>query len=281
MSSPETIICKPTPWFTLRAAAMLAMFGVFSVLFFIDGTTGYRKKNFEYYLHANFRTVNDEFSKMNSDGSLTAEAWKAYAIEQTVTFPEDRSILPADLELPMLWPEVLTDYEKMKPLQWTLLWQEYSGENRMSGKPVEQPYDAGKIREQIIVLWICLALFIITLFFLIRTLGRSLRADDEALTTVQGKRISYSDFKTLDLRKWDTKGIALAHYDGSAGKGTVRIDGLTYGGFKAENGQPAEELMRRVRSKFSGEIIEYAAVEEDTETGPGEASENPSAAEKS
>ncbi len=262
MSAPQQIVCKPTPWFTLRAVAMLAMFGVFAVLFYIDGTTGYRKKNLEYYLDAAFQQANSKFSEMDGKGDLTPEAWREFAEQQTVDFPEDRSILPVDQELPMPWPEILTNYERMKPLQAHLLWQEYSGEQQLSKDPPEKPFDAGKIREQFIVFYICLALTLLTLFFLIRTMLRSIRADDEALVTAQGKRIPYTDMTTLDLRKWETKGIAFVTYDGASGQGRARIDGLTYGGFKKDQDEPAEKLMQKVRSNFSGEIIEYTAVEE-------------------
>ena len=241
MTANEQIICKPTNWFLLRAVAILAMFGVFSVMFYIDGTSGYRKKNFEYYLHASFKPASDEFARMNTDGTLTAEQWKAFAEKQKVGFPADRNILPKDLALPMAWPAILTDYEKVKPLQSHLLWQEYSGENEMGKTPPEHPFDAKKIREQIIVFYICLGLLLVTLFFLIRTLLRSIRADDEALTTVTGKRIPYTDMKTLDLRKWDTKGIALLDYEG----GRTRIDGLTYGGFKKRSEEHTSELQSR------------------------------------
>lgn len=265
MTSPEQIVCKATPWFILRAAAMLAMFGVFSVLFYIDGTTGYRKKNLEYYVHASFAEAGQQFSVKNKEGDLTPAAWKEYAEQQTVKLPE-ASLLPEGTETPMPWPAVLTDFEKMKPLQTHLLWKDYSGENGMNVKPKEKPFDAGKIREQIIVFWICLSLFLITLFFLIRTLGRSVKADDEALTTVKGERIPYSEMTTLDLRKWDTKGIAFIHHGGSAGSGRIRIDGLTYGGFKKDKDEPAERLMRKIRENFSGELIEYTTVEEEEKT---------------
>ncbi|QTN33691.1 hypothetical protein HZ994_15690 [Akkermansiaceae bacterium] len=260
MNAPEQIVCKPTPWFTLRAGAMLAMFSVFAVLFYIDGTTGYREKNLEYYLHATFPKATAKFSEMNAKGDLTEEGWKEYAEKQSVDFPKDRSLIPADTELPMPWPPVLTDYEKVKPLQHNLLWQEYSGENRMSEKVKEQPFDAGKIREQIIVFYICLGLALGALFFLIRTSRRSLTADGEALVSANGKRIPYAEMKTLDLRKWDTKGIAMIQYEGGSGRGSARIDGLTYGGFKKDQGEPAEKLMARIRANFSGEIIEYTVV---------------------
>jgi len=267
MTTPEQIICKPTPWFTLRAAAMLAMFSVFTVLFYVDGTTGYRKKNLEYYVHAAFKPAVDKFSSLDSQGDLTPEKWKEFATEQTIAFPKDTSILPADIKLPMKWPEILTNYDRVKTLQSHLLWQEYSGEKGMNEDPSEKPFDAGKIREQIIVFYICLSLSLMTLFFLIRTSRRSIVAGHEALQTVNGKPIPYHDMKTLDLRKWDTKGIAFIEYNGESGSGRARIDGLTYGGFKKENDEPAEKLMRKIRENFSGEIIEYTAIEKIVITG--------------
>jgi hypothetical protein len=138
-----------------------------------------------------------------------------------------------------------------------MLWREYSKERGLDAKPKEEPYDARNIKEQWVVFWACLALAAGTAFILLRTLGRSIAADQEAITTQQGKRIPYTDLKTLDLRKWETKGLAFLDYEGSSGKGRLRIDGLTYGGFKQENDEPAERLMRLIRSRFSGELIEY------------------------
>lgn len=270
MSTSLPIICKPTPWFLLRALAMLLMFAVFSVLFFIDGSTGYRKKNEVYYLHQAFRKASDEFSDMNSDGSLTAEAWKAHALRRKVDLPEDLSILPADFKSPMPWPEVLHDFEKMRPLQANLLWREYSRANQLAESPPDEPYDAAKIRDQWIVFWICLILAAGAAFILLRTLRRTIRVDEEAITSQSGRKVPYGEIKTLDLRKWDTKGIAFADYEGASGKGRLRIDGLTYGGFKLDQGEPAEQLMRYLRSRFSGEIIEYAPMTEEVETADEE-----------
>ncbi len=257
MSSAETIVCKPTPWFLFRAVVMLLMFSVFAVLFYLDGSTGYRKKNEVFFLHKAFKTANDEFSKMNSGGALTADAWKVHAEKQTVAFPEDRSILPSSITLPMPWPVILHDYEQMKSLQWNILWQKYTGERGLPVDPGEEPYDARKIGEQWVVFGICSALAIVAAFFLLRTVRRSISADDVGVTTQQGKRIPYADLKKLDLRKWETKGLAFIDHDGASSKGRIRIDGLTYGGFKKEDDEPAERLMHRIRSRFSGEIIEY------------------------
>jgi len=256
----DPIICKPTPWFKLRAGVMLLMFGIFAGWFYIDATTGYRKKNLVFFLHKSFEVASGDFSRMNADGTLTAEQWRAFAAEQEVRFPEDRSILPEDTEVPMPWPEILHDFERMKPLQWKSLWLEYSAEKGYDENAPEEAYTARKIYEQWVVFWICLALALGALFVLLRTLRRSIRADDEALTSQTGRRVPYRDLRTLDLRKWDTKGLAFIDYEGPSGKGRVRIDGLTYGGFKKEDDQPAERLMSHIRERFSGEILEYAPV---------------------
>lgn len=263
MTAPESIVCKPTPWFLLRAVVMLLMFGVFAVMFYKDGSTGYRKKNEIFYLHKTFQAANEEFSKMNGSGTLTADQWKTFAEKQTVAFPEDRSLLPATLPLPMPWPAILHDYERMKPLQWNLLWREYTKSRGLDASAPEEPYTAKKIKEQWVVFVICAALSLVAAFFLIRTVRRSISVDGVAITTQQGKRVPFSELKTLDLRKWETKGLAFIDHDGPSGKGRIRIDGLTYGGFKKEKDEPAERLMKQVRSHFSGEIIEYASVRED------------------
>ena len=262
MTSPETIVCKPTPWFLLRALVMVLMFGVFSVLFYIDGSTGYRKKNESYYLHQAFQTANTEFSKMNTSGSLTAAEWTEYARNQSVAFPKDTSVLPASLKLPVPWPEILHDHERMKPLQWNILWREFTKERGMNASPPEKPFDAQKIGEQWIVFWICSVLTIAAAFFLLRTVRRSISADDSAIIDQQGTRVPYGDLKVLDLRKWETKGLAFIDHEGASGKGRIRIDGLTYGGFKKEHDEPAERLMRQIRARFSGELIEYSSVTE-------------------
>jgi hypothetical protein len=261
MSQTDKIICKPTPWFLLRAGVILTMFSVFSVLFYIDGTTGYRKKNYEYFVNAAFKDATAAFSRMDAQNPLTEGVWREFATKQTVNFPENPELIPADLKLPMPWPDVLTDYQQVKSLQNNQLWREYSAKEHLSEKPVEEPFTAGKIKEQIHVFYICASLSVVTLFFLIRTSRRRLIADTEALTSAEGKSISYQSMRVLDLRKWAGKGIAFIEYESASGTKRIRIDGLTYGGFSQDKNQPAEALMRQIRSNFTGEIIDYGVEE--------------------
>lgn len=257
MPPTPPIVCRPTHWFILRACAILLMFTVFAVLFYIDGSTGYRAKNEVFYLYQTFEGAGRQFADMNADQSLTAEEWEMHAKKQSVHFPEDATLLPEGITQPMPWPTILQSHKQMKSKQWNQLWLDYSASRGFPASPPEQPYDARKIREQWIVFYICLSLAAITVFFMLRTMRRSIRADHQALTCQNGKRIPYSDIHRLDLRKWDTKGIAFIDYDGASGSGRVRIDGLTYGGFKKERGEPAEKLIQLLQTKFSGELLEY------------------------
>ena len=252
---------------------MLLMFAVFAVLFYIDGSTGYRKKNLGYFMHATFKQAHDEFARMDAGGELTAEEWREYASSQVVRFTDDHSTLPAGLKLPMPWPEVLWDYETMKPLDWHRLWLAYSGEEKFASSPPEKPYDARKIEEQWVVFWICLVLVGGASFFLVRTVGRSLQADGEGVRGAGGKFVPYGDMKRLDLRKWETKGLAFIEHEGEGGKGRIRIDGLTYGGFKKEQDEPAERLMEKIRSHFSGEVLEYVSISDKEEEADGAGNE--------
>lgn len=257
MTEPQPILCKPTRWFYLRAWAILLVLAVFSVLFYLDGSTGYRRKNETYFLHAAFQQASNDFTRLNQGGKLDAATWREHAAASHVDLGDNPGLLPAGLVQPMPWPDLLHDYERMKSLQWQQLWLEYSAARGMDADPPEKPFDARKIREQWIVLWICLGLAALTLFFLLRTSRRSLHADHEAFTSASGRRIPYCEIHTLDLRKWKNKGLAYIHHEGAAGKGRARIDGLTYGGFDKEQGEPAEQLMQRLLSHFNGQLIEW------------------------
>ena len=259
----ERIVCKPTSWFLLRAVAMLLMFGVFAAMFYRDGSTGYREENLAYYLQSAFKKAREEFQAKKE---LSPAEWRAHAEAQTVPFPEDRSVLPAGTQVPMPWPPVLHDAGRMKASlseQESKLFDDYRGEQGVKKEAPEKPFDARKILEQWVVFWICLTLFIAALFVLLRTIRRSIAVDGEALYPVDGGRVPFADLVRLDLRKWETKGLAFLWSRREGGERKIRIDGLTYGGFKKEQGEPAEALMRRVRENFRGEIIEF--VSEDAE----------------
>lgn len=273
----ERIVCKPTPWFLLRAAAMLLMFGVFAVLFFVDGKWGYREKNLSYFVSKAFEQATQEF-RLKKD-ELSPEAWRAFAEKQLIDFVqregEDEKSevvpVPEGTPVPMPWPPVLHDYEAMKASldqQPGKLFNDYRLQANIKKDAPEKAFPARKITEQWVVFWICLVLTLGAVVVLLRTMGRSIAIDGKALYPAGGGTVPFADMVRLDLRKWDTKGLAFAWAKtASGGERKLRIDGLTYGGFKKEQDEPAERLMVRLRENFSGELIEY--VIEPAEPGAG------------
>ncbi|MEP4078876.1 hypothetical protein [Haloferula sp.] len=266
----DRVVCKPTPWFFLRAAAMIAMFGVFAVLFYKDGSTGYREANLSYYLSEAFKNAADDFTSKGS--SMSPEEWKAYAAKQEVAVPDDPALLPEGTEFPIMWPEMLQDHAAMAEKGVSnpkAHFDTYRQESGLAKSPPEHSYSQQKIKEQWWVFGICLALLILAVFFLLRTLSRKMVVDGDTFQPAGGKAVKIKDLVRLDLRRWNSKGLALVWADdGSGGERKIRIDGLTYGGFKTEDDEPAENLMRALKARFSGEIIDYEDEDDESEETP-------------
>ncbi|MCW1924671.1 hypothetical protein OKA05_19050 [Luteolibacter arcticus] len=269
----DRIVCKPTPWFLLRAAAMLLMFGIFSVLFFRDGKWGYREQNLVYHLSKAFEQAKNEFKEKKDQ--MTPVDWRAYAAKRTIDFThidkESKQVIatpvPEGTPVPMPWPEILGDYEAMKaaPDQGQdKLFNDYLLQTNIKKEAPEELFTLRKINEQWVVFWFCLVLVLGALFMLLRTMGRKIAIDGEAFYPASGGKVPFADLARLDLRKWETKGLAFTWAKTpSGGERKLRIDGLTYGGFKKEDGEPAEQLMRRLKENFSGELIEYVTESEE------------------
>lgn len=275
MSKPETLnqklICKPTKWFLWRALAMLLMFSVFAVLFLKDGIWGYKKKNLHFYYKANFDQAGTDFQDRQNAGTISETNWKNYASNQKIKFPEDAtSVLPEGTDLDQKWPEVLVEgfsimNEKGGQTGAQKIWENYTKEKGWDAEVVEKAYTESKIEVQFIAAAISGVLVAITLFFLIRTMRRTISVDDTALYTQDGRTIPFTNMVRIDKRKWDTKGIAIVHYKDGNEEKTAKIDGLVYGQFREEDGAPAEKLFSHLMENFKGEVIEYAEEEEDEE----------------
>jgi hypothetical protein len=240
---------------------MLAMFLFLGGWFFKDASTGYRQENQIYFLNRTFAQAASIHQKQQQEGMLTEESWKTFASQQTVDFGDDPKIIPATVSSPMPWPEELHDSKLLAKGQ-VEAWDAYTARMKWDRKAPEKLHEAGSIREQWYFAYALCALALYALFILLRTIRRSITIDDEKIITQEGRTVRLSELTRLDLRKWGTKGLAFAYYPQSNGKeGRIRIDGLTYGGFQKEQGEPAEALMVQLRAHFTGEIIEYAAEE--------------------
>ena len=241
---------------------MLVMFGGFGAYFLYDWKVGYPEKN---YVVANYSTFNQAGEAWTVDANRASpEVWNAFVEKQTISFDEDRSIYPSNTDFEEKWPEILKQMANHKSDD---LWADYSGEMGWPQKVnlEDDPKTAGQIREQLIAACVCLLLTTIALFFLLRTRGRFMKVDDEGYYPPGGSLIPFLTIKTLDMRKWETKGLATLVYEADGKENKAKIDGMVYGQFKEEEGAPAEALFQKVLENFEGELIELVDENENDE----------------
>lgn len=238
---------------------MLAMFLFLGGWFYKDASTGYRQKNLIFYYEKAFEKVANEYLADKNAGKSEAD-WMAKAASQTIQLGDDPTIIPAGTVNPAPWPPEMKDPAIISKGP-AAAWDQCRAREKWN-KADEKIHDAASIREQWYYAYGLSALALYTLFIVIRTAGRKISADATAITTQEGRVVPYSALYELDLRKWLNKGLAFAKYKLPDGKsGVFRIDGLTYGGFKVEQNEPAEQLMRRIKEHFQGEIIDYETSE--------------------
>jgi len=272
VSASAEQVCKPTQWFIRRAIAMLVMFAFFSLWFFKDGQWTYRKDNLAFYMHQLF--AQEVVNHATAQNYKSAGEWQQYARAQKVKFPEDGAkVLPVGTELDQAWPEEAVNAYENDDLD--VMWEAYTRRVKMDSDVAEQPHTARQIRDQLVLSGVCGFLAIIVVFFLMRTLGRTMRVDAEAFYAPGGKKVLYSSMRRIDARKWQTKGVAMIFYeDEEAKENKVKVDGLVYGDFKKEQGEPAEKLYQQILANFRGEIIEYADEDEEGESAEQEETES-------
>lgn len=268
MSENPIIVCKATQWIKIRAALIIAMFGVFAYLFYTDGTVGYREKNEHFMFHKLFTSV----APSEVEKIATGEEWVLFASQQKLPIPsEEECPLPADFDKNQTWPTVLTteqSYEQMKNTSdgASKIWREYTAEKGWDFEPAEKLYDQGKLTEQFVMAGICSALVLVVVFLFLRTLGRTMKVTETAYIAPGGKVVPFTSMRRIDARKWDVKGIAVIDYEDESGAmKKVKVDGMIYGQFKENDGQPAERLYEYIMERFKGEVIEFEKTEDDSE----------------
>ncbi|MBQ9095951.1 MAG: hypothetical protein IJY53_06415 [Akkermansia sp.] len=267
--SQTDIICKATTdTFVRFGIVILALFG-FSLYFVYDGAIGYAKKNEVICSYKAFAALGDE-AVQTQDAATWQQARSTTPLLKTEKTPdgqllavegESRYPLPADCAAAMQCPQEVMDLQAMQ--DWHNCWEKYTSRMGMPIKPGEHPYDAGAIREQWIGSVVGFALVLLGLYYVVRTYKRelSLRGD---VVTAAGQSFKVSEITLIDLRQWGPgfKGIAYFTVNGKK----VKVDGMTYGGFNKDKGEPAEAFMKAVLALYKGDIVEYEQTDRDADT---------------
>lgn len=237
----------------------------FGGYFFYDASIGYPEKNKNFCVYKTFVDAGREFNP----AEFTPLSWKTHIESKTIDF--SNLPLPAEIDRNATpWPTCLADYNALNTRGWSGLWTQYSEENHLPYKVSEHPFEAGKINEQWIAGSVCILIFWVCIFLLLRTISRRMSIAGTSITAA-GKTFDASDISLIDMRKWKNKGLARATVRFNGKETGVRFDGLSYGGFD-ENDKPntAEDFMKSLLSVYKGEILDYEESHE-TEKQPDHA----------
>jgi len=274
MSDSKNIECKPSQWFKTRAIAVGLMLTFFSLWFFKDGYWSYRDKNAEVVIKQVFLGQNedpaekvdfavkaiDEFNKKE----YTPETWAAFAKEQVVSAPDNKNTMPRDYDYSSKWPEeIVNGYDELKKDEMFGLWKAYTNRTGLPIEPNEKIYDEDTIGNQYTVCGVCVALLLVATFICVRIMGRSMKVTTTGFSPAGGAEIPFTSMRKIDKRKWDSKGLAVIHYEEDGETKKAKVDGMVYGQFKEENGAPAEALFTQVMENFKGEVIEFVSDDDD------------------
>ncbi len=260
--SSDNIHCRATRWFLWRAVAMACLFFGFGFYFFYDGAVGYPRANEVFLTHRAFAEMGGRI------GSMSEREWKQ-SVDRASMWPvvsrngeefalgEQGSLYPLPPGANAAFPAVMRDYERVRKEGWyDYAWKTYSAERRFPLKPGEHPYDIAAVREQGLAGGVCMLLGLGALLLMFRTLKRSLSLEGDVITAA-GRRFRIADIRRIDLRSWKLKGLAFFTVETPGGAKRVRIDGMAYGGFEKSRGEPAEQFMQAVLSRYEGEILHY------------------------
>ncbi len=256
--SQSPIVCKPTADTFVRFGIVIAAIFGFAIYFFYDGYVGYRVKNEVYFSYKAFAELGLRVSESNA---LSWAELRNKPLIATVEHDGEPMVqredswypLPVGCEAARSCPPEVLDFAAMNR-GWNECWKNYTGRMHYPMEADEHPHDLGAIREQ----WIMGGLFIIMgsvlVFFALRTRGRVLSLEGDTITAA-GQTFRVADIQSLDLRQWGPgyKGCAYFKVNGRR----IKADGMTYGGFNKDKGEPAEAFMKAVLAQYKGEVIEY------------------------
>ncbi len=256
--SDTPIICKATRDTYVRFTIVLLAFMGFGLYFFYDGAIGYRKANAAMLSYQAFarlgetatRTTESEWNRLMTEGVLipTAEGRPDAAEARGRFYP-----LPAGHAATQGYPVEVRDHAAMAR-GWNDCWVAHSTRMQYPIKPGDHPHDEGAIREQWYGGAVCMLVSLLLLALTFRTSRRELSLRGSTITAA-GQQFDIADIESLDLRQWGV-GFKGAAYFTVRGR-RIKADGMTYGGFNKEQGEPAEKFMQAVLARYQGEIIDY------------------------
>ncbi len=236
IASISPIVCRVTRWYFRRMGMLAGLLLVFGLVFLYDGVRGYPQSVALAQKKEWFKTeFLPTFDTAKKEGRL--EQWIEDAKAKGLPTGSDG-----------------------EPPRWV----SYAAQNGWAEEP--KLYSDREIAEQFWLAYGCMGGAVIVGIVVLLNRRKVLRGEADHWVTPQGVRINYADVFRVDKRKWEHKGLAYAWYrlKGGAEKCAV-IDDLKFGG--------ADQILARLLSRFSGELIEKISEPESVEPPPAQTPE--------
>jgi hypothetical protein len=164
--------------------------------------------------------------------ALAASGWFLY--DGTVKYPRQQRMWKA-------YNEIIRQYVD-DPNEGARLWEEMAAaEGWSSKKPVEKTDT--DIMTQKIIAGITAPAGLFFCFVFVTSRGRWIEADEQGLTTSTGQRSSYGSITSVDKSRWQSKGIAVVHFDGDGQAGRIVLDDWKY------DREPIKQILSAVQDR--------------------------------
>jgi hypothetical protein len=148
------------------------------------------------------------------------------------------------------WPrgnERFLKYEEFAQAQNLDGWNAYAKERGWSTKKPEKLHTRADIVGQYVFGSIFTLIGLVTLGYWAQQIRRTLKLDDEAVTSPAGTRVPFESITGLGLKKWESKGLATVRYEITGRKGEFIVDDYKFDTDTTR--QILEEVKRRLEKR--------------------------------
>lgn len=126
-------------------------------------------------------------------------------------------------------------------------WEEIAKAKGWNAEPPHRQYERGDIIGQYVMGSICGAIGLVSLLYWLSQIRRSLRIDDDVVTTPSGVRVPFSAISGVGKKLWEAKGIAKVRYTLEGKQGEFVVDDYKFDTKPAR--QILEEIEKRVLAR--------------------------------
>jgi len=131
-------------------------------------------------------------------------------------------------------------------------WLEYAAEHGLPESPTEVPDKHGPsdMYLQYGLMIVCLPIGSLALWYFIRSYWLWIGSDEQGLAANGAKRVPWEAITDIDRSRWQTKGIAVVHYDKGGQPGRLTLDDWKY------ETEPIRRIVQQVETHLGLEPVD-------------------------